>query len=37
MNKLKPKKSMGLTNFPFCFNAFLKKPQLADLGGEEWG
>ena len=22
---------MGLTNFPFCFNAFLKKPQVADL------
>ena len=22
---------MGLTNFPFCFNAFVKKPQFAYL------
>ena len=30
---------MGLTNFPFCFNAFVKKTQFTDLverNGVEW-
>ena len=31
MIKLDQKISTGLTNFPFCFNAFVKKPQFAYL------
>ena len=31
MIKLNPKKSMGLTNLPFCFNAFVEKPPFPDM------